>query len=96
MGDTQMKETVFNLECKIDVGFNASDVVKDLAPSQLLDLITAIDAEVGEWALTMLVARRFQAMLIDAPADELSLTDDELMAALDKSDKEFISKHEAA
>ncbi len=94
MGDMQMKETVFNLDCKVSIGFSAADLVKDLAPSSLLDLIVAIDAEVGEWALTMLIARRFQAMLIDAPAGEHTMTDDELTAAMARSDKEFISKYE--
>lgn len=52
-------EPQFQLECKVDVLFDAIDICRSIDPIKAIDLIKRIDAEQSSWEFTLLLANYF-------------------------------------
>ena len=73
--------TEFELECRVDVKWDAKDVATQLTPLDVLQLTEELDEEVGLWEYTVLMARYFSAQLEVAQKerpDLVAMTTDEL------------------
>ena len=83
MADQEIALTKF--EVKMRFKMDAADVVQNLQPEEVLDLISEMDNEVGLWAHTLLLYRHFlkQFEVAKEKCPELvELTDDQLLLEL--------------
>lgn len=76
---TQFKVDVPNVEISLDAG----DMAKGMRPTDVVNLVIELDAEVGEWEATLLLYHYFKGQyelakstgavpdLVDAPEDQL-------------------------
>lgn len=84
---TESAPVEFEFEQTIGVKFDARDLVRQLTPLQLVDLIREIDLEMDDWQATVLLSSYFSGQLREAPAELVSLSDEELEARLEAEDE---------
>jgi hypothetical protein len=87
---TELTPVEFDLE--VPITFEAKDLVRNLSPEQVIKLIKELDTELNEWGATIILASYFGDQLSAAPPEELSKSNElllaELMAASTEGDAE--------
>lgn len=94
MGDTQIARSKFTLETSVDIEFDAKDVIQNLRPLQVADLIMELDDEVGDWEHTLLLYHYFAAQfeIAKSKVPELAaMSQDELRDLMQEALKEEAS-----
>lgn len=82
---TELALTEFPLECRVDINFDASDVVAAVEPLEVVNLIEELDEEVGLWEATLLAYRYFQRQFEVAAKerpDLVAMSEEELESKL--------------
>lgn len=82
MSDNETNPTQFRMTAEVELDFDAADVVHNLSPLQVRDLVLEIMEQSHEWETLILVARRLSRLAQAAPTDLLASTDAELEAAV--------------
>lgn len=79
---SELEPVEFKLEIDPVIPFTATDIVAQLTPVQVVRLIKELDTELNEWEATVLLAGYFAAQLAEAPPEDLTKSDEELMGGL--------------
>jgi hypothetical protein len=91
------KPTQFMVDMpNLEIAFDATDIAR-LKRSQIIDLITQVDDEVGDWTLTLLLHHHFKreaARALDAVPQQVSMSEDELWDELEREEDESESADE--
>lgn len=88
--ESLMEERIrFNIEVNADISFDAEDVVSQLPPVKVLDLIKELEEEVGLWPLAILLHRHFAEQF-----DIISKEDPVIATASDEYLLEVLKEHD--
>lgn len=71
----------FKLSTEVEIGFNAEDILRNLTPLQVVQLVKELEHGSRDWEVTVLLARHFNTLQIEAIKEHpelLEASDEEL------------------
>lgn len=84
---TESAPIEFEFEQTVGIKFDARDLVEQLTPLQLVELIKEIDLETDDWAATVLLASYFSGQLREAPPETVAMDDAALTKMLEDAEE---------